>query len=59
MKYLIKQSTLRFTLPNLLVISSLLVPIQGFANEAAVKVRSLINPIHSNAIQIGDVLKRK
>lgn len=58
MKYLIKQSILRFTLPSLLVISSLLVPIQGVANEAGVKVRNLINPTHSNAIQIGDVLER-
>ena len=58
MKHLIKQSIFQLTLPSLLVISCLLAPMHGFANEAAVKVRSLINPMHSNAIQIGDVLER-
>lgn len=58
MKHLIKRSILQLTLPCMLVISSLLAPMHGFASEAAVKVRSLINPMHSNAIQIGDVLQR-
>ncbi len=53
-----KQSMLQLTLPYLLAISCLLTAMQGFANEAEVKVRSLINPMHSNAIQIGDVLER-
>lgn len=58
MKHLIKQSILQLTLPCLLAIGCLLTAMHGFANEAEVKVRSLINPMHSNAIQIGDVLER-
>lgn len=58
MKHLIKQSILKLTLPCLLAISCVLTPVYAFADEAGVKVRSLVNPLHSNSIQMGDVLDR-
>ena len=41
-----------------MAMSCLFTPLHGFADDSNVKVRSLVNPLHSNAIQIGDVLER-
>lgn len=43
---------------SILAISLAIMSLQATAQETAVKVLSLTDPLHSNAIQIGDVLNR-